>query len=67
MVVGPRDHHLAGLHRLAQGIEHLGRELGQFVEEQHAAMGQRDLAGPRGETAVTSAKYSDSTIAKTTP
>jgi hypothetical protein len=29
----------------------LAVELGQFVEEEHAAMGERDLAGPRTEAA----------------
>ena len=37
------DHPL--LERLAQRLEHADRELGQLVEEQHAAMRERDLAG----------------------
>ena len=32
------------LQRLAQGIERLRLELGQLVEEEHAVMGERDLA-----------------------
>ena len=36
----------AGLHRLAQRLQRLAREFRQFVEEQHAAMGQADLARP---------------------
>ena len=35
------------LQRLPQGVERDPGELGQLVEEQHAAVGQRDLAGPR--------------------
>jgi hypothetical protein len=31
----------------ARHFEHPLRELGQFVEEEHAAMGERDLARPR--------------------
>jgi hypothetical protein len=46
-VVGARDRHLAGLQRLAQRVEHLRRELGQLVEEQHTVMRERDLARPR--------------------
>ena len=34
-VIGARDHRLAGLERLAQRVEHLGRELRKLVEEQH--------------------------------
>jgi hypothetical protein len=41
------DDHLALLERLAQGLDRRALELGQLVEEQHAAVGQRDLAGPR--------------------
>lgn len=56
MGVGPGDHHLAGLQRRAQGIERLGAELRELVEEQHAVVGERDLprfglqpaAGQRG-------------------
>ena len=46
-VIGARDDRLAGLERLAQRIEHLRIELGQFVEEQHAEMGERRFAGTR--------------------
>lgn len=42
-----RDGDVAGFHRLAQHVQHAAVELGQLVEEQHAAMGQRDLAGAR--------------------
>ena len=44
MGVGPRHHDLAGLQRRAQGIQRLGRIFGQFIEEEHAVVGQRRLA-----------------------
>lgn len=44
MGVGARHDHLAGLQRLAQGIEGLGRIFGQFIQKQHAVVGQRYLA-----------------------
>ena len=50
-VVGPRDHRLAGFERLAERIEHLRRELGQFVEEEDAVMGERGLARPHADAA----------------
>ena len=50
-MIGARDRDFAGLQRLAQRIERLRRELGQFVEEQHAVMGERDFAGPRAQAA----------------
>jgi hypothetical protein len=43
-VIGARDHHLAGLERLAQRVEHLRGELGQLVEKQHAEMRECDFA-----------------------
>jgi len=39
--IGPHHGDLAGLQRLAQGIEDLGMKLRQLVEEKHAVMGQR--------------------------
>ena len=45
-VIGPGDDAFAGLQRLAQGIQHDRREFGAFVEEEDAAMGERDLARP---------------------
>lgn len=45
VMVGPRDHRLAGLDRLAQGIQHRARKFGQLVQEQHAAMGKRHFPG----------------------
>jgi len=50
-LIGPRDHGLAGLERLAERIEHLRIELGQLVEEQHAEMGERRFARPWPRTA----------------
>ena len=44
---GARDPHAAFLDRLAQHFEHVPAELGHLVEEQHAVVGQADLAGPR--------------------
>ena len=44
-----RDH--AVLERLPQRLENGARELGQLVEEQHAAMGERHLARSRARTA----------------
>ena len=42
-----RDVDHAGLERLAQHFEHAAIPFGQLVEEQHAVMRERDLAGPR--------------------
>ena len=50
-MIGPGDRDLAILERLAQRIEHARVELGQFVEEQHAIVGERDLAGPGAHAA----------------
>ncbi len=44
MGVGAGDQDLAGLQRLAQGVERLGLELGQLVQEEHPVVGQADLA-----------------------
>ena len=44
-VVGPAIDDFAGFQRLAQTVEHLGLELRQLVEKQHAMMGERHLAG----------------------
>ena len=42
-----RNRHSAVLERLTQDLERRLRELRQLVEEQHAVMRERDLAGPR--------------------
>ena len=44
MRVGARDDDVAGLDRLAQRLEHGAGELGELVEEQHAVVGEADLA-----------------------
>ncbi len=44
-VIGAGHRDLAVLHGLAQRIQHARIELRQFVEEQHALMRQRNLAG----------------------
>ena len=49
--VGAGDADLAGLERLAQRIEHRALEFGQLVEEQHAEMGEADLARPHPQPA----------------
>ena len=49
--IGAGDDRLAGLERLAQAVEHLRREFGQFVEEQHAVMGKARLARPHLQAA----------------
>ena len=45
MEVGPRHHNLATLQRPAQTIQSLGGEFGELIQEQHAVMRQRHLAG----------------------
>jgi hypothetical protein len=50
---GPGDEDAAGLEGLAQGLEGAALELGELVQEEHAVVGQRDLAGSRGRAAVT--------------
>ena len=42
-----RDRHDAVLQRLAQDLQRVLAELWQFVEEEDAAMRQRDLTGTR--------------------
>ena len=44
---GAVDRDLALLERLPQRIEHAGRELAHFIEEQHAVRRARDRAGPQ--------------------
>ena len=46
MVVGARHRHPAELERLAQQFQHRAAELRQLVQEQHALVGERDLARP---------------------
>src|SRR5450759_5706207 len=44
---GARNRHAPGLERLAQHLQHFALELRQLVQEQHAMMGERNLAGTR--------------------
>jgi hypothetical protein len=50
---------VAGFHGLAQGLQRRPRELRQFVEEQHAMVGQGDFAWPRRRAAVNYMKTCD--------
>ena len=50
MPADPGDRDDAVLERLPQRLEHGTRELGQLVQQQHAAVGQARLAGPRHGT-----------------
>jgi hypothetical protein len=50
-VIGAGDRDLAVLEQLAQRIQHAWVELRQLVEEQHALMRQRNLAGFRAQAA----------------
>ena len=51
MRVGARNTDAAGFHGLSQRFQRATRELRQLVEEQHAVMRQRRLAGPRAQAA----------------
>src|SRR5258706_8292223 len=44
---GARNGDAAGLERFAQGFEYLAVEFGQLVQEQHAVVRERYLAGAR--------------------
>lgn len=45
MVIGPRHHRAAAFQGLTQGFQRLTAEFRQFVEKQHATVGQGYLAG----------------------
>ena len=45
---GPGDGDMAGLQRLAQGLQGSARELGHFVQKQDSVVRQRYFARPRG-------------------
>ncbi len=51
MPADPRDGDDAVLERLAQRLEHRARELGQLVEQEHAAVRERHLARARARAA----------------
>ena len=57
MGIGAGDDDLAGLDRLAQGFQHRAREFGEFVHEQHAVMGQADLARLRALAAADDGRH----------
>src|SRR5208283_5955792 len=48
---GTGDHYLAVLERLAEPIQQTPGKLEQLIEEQHAVVGETDLAGARHPTA----------------
>lgn len=52
-VHGAAHHDFAVLQRLAQRFQHVAREFGELVQEQHAAVRKAHLAGPRVGAAVT--------------
>ena len=45
--VRPGDADIAGFERLAEGVEHLPLELGQFVEQQNAKMREAEARASR--------------------
>ena len=57
MMVCAGNDNLAGFKRLPQRVEHRPGELGKLVKKQHAAMGQRDLAGPRPRPATDQCRH----------
>ena len=59
---GPAQRDDAVLQRLAQHLEHVPAELGQLVQEQHAAVGQADLAGARDRPAADQAGVADGVV-----
>ena len=56
-VIGARDRDFAGFQRLAQRVERLRLEFRQFVEEQHAVMGERNFARPRTQAAADQSRH----------
>ena len=46
-MIAARDGHRSVLERLAQNLQHVAREFGEFIEKQHAVVRQADFAGPR--------------------
>jgi hypothetical protein len=51
VVIGARHPDLAGFQGLAQRVERLGAELGQFIQEQNAVVGQGNFARPGADAA----------------
>ncbi len=56
-MIGPRDHRLSALERLAQRVENLRVELRQLVEKEHAEMGERDFARARPRAAADESRH----------
>jgi hypothetical protein len=48
---GAADPHLPFFEGLAQLVEHIAAKFGQFIEEQHAVVGQGQIARPRDRAA----------------
>ena len=48
---GARDGDSAVFQRLAHDFQHVAGELRQFIEKEHAVVGERDFAGPRNHAA----------------
>ena len=45
-ILRPGNHNKAAFHGLSQDFQHLAIKLGEFIEKQHAVMGQGDFPGP---------------------
>ena len=58
----PRDRHAIFLERLPEHFQRAAVELGQFVEEQNAVMGERDLARGRGAAAADQSRLADRVV-----
>ena len=56
------DRHPTLLEGLAQRLERLARELPELVQEQHPAVGERDLPGPRRRAAADQARGRDRVV-----
>jgi hypothetical protein len=56
-MIGARNGHFACLQRLTQRVERLRPEFRQFIQEQHAVMRQRNLAGPRVQAAADQSRH----------
>lgn len=54
-LAGAADPHLPLLQGLAQLVEHVAAVLGEFIEEEHAPVGQGQFPGPRDAAAPTRA------------
>ena len=57
-----RDHHARVLQWLAHGVEHVARQLEQFIHEEHAAMCETHLTRPRPRPAADEAGHADGVV-----